>query len=455
MKTKHFLVLSLILATAITTLQAQVRIGDLSAPRKGVSLDLNGENNTAKTGLGLPIVELVNSGSALPLADDFSTLRGVMVYNLTVDEGAGLPIAGIYVAGASNWVQLIVSGKTEEYADIVLLTGLPSKVWLGTTGAFSKKLTVTTTIDNTEGIQLKYQWYYVASGENQIPVTITDSINNTFTILAGSDADYKLQSPGDVKKYFCVVRNGVKSTVTTRVCAVYGSGVFLDNDVWLNMLSYNLGVTDEGKSLTPQEQYDKCLANFEDPSVTGYLYQWGRASDGHESRSSSNYDAVKSATAGVDVAANGQVALGSPGYGQFILRNTGSPYDWRNLADITEWDKAYDPCIAARTEGGKEWRLPTSEEWAQIYHNNNPDITNKKGLRFRPDDTGNVSVFLPAAGNRNRANGALPLEGTSGYYWSSTPSGANAFGLGFYGGTVSPTGTNNRSHGFSVRCVAF
>jgi uncharacterized protein (TIGR02145 family) len=100
----------------------------------------------------------------------------------------------------------------------------------------------------------------------------------------------------------------------------------------------------------------------------------------------------------------------------------------------------------------KTWRLPTSGEWTQIYANNSVENTGK-GLRFKPDGT-NTSVFLPAAGYRNRITGVLANVGASGNYWSSAASGTNALSLYFNATTVSPANSNNRSLGFSVRCVA-
>jgi uncharacterized protein (TIGR02145 family) len=455
MKTKHFLVLSLVLSMSISGSQAQVRIGDLSAPRSGVSLDLNGNNNTATTGFGLPVVQLVNSGSAQPLAANFSTLQGVIVYNSTVDPNAGLPEAGIYIAGASSWVRVQMGGETAEYADIVLLTALPATVWLGTGGSESRQLTITTPIDNTENITLYYQWYYVNLGENSTPVAIQDSTAKTFTILAGSDADYKLKNPGEVKKYFCVVRNGTKSVVTTRVRAVYGSGVFLNNDKWLNVLGYNLGVSDAGKSLTPEEQFYKDPGDL---TVAGYLYQWGRAEDGHQLRDTMGtdvkgkflYHGVLSSSTGVAVNDAGQPTDASF-KSRFILRDAGT-FDWRNYV-ASNWDDADDPCRKLSLGDGKTWRLPTSDEWPQIYNNNYPENTGK-GLRFRPDGTTHTSVFLPAAGYRNRTTGALTVVGAYGGYWSSTVSDTNALHLRFDAITIYPSNINNQSYGFSVRCVS-
>ena len=61
-------------------------------------------------------------------------------------------------------------------------------------------------------------------------------------------------------------------------------------------------------------------------------------------------------------------------------------------------------------------------------------------------------VFLPAAGYRNGTT--VGNASSSGYYWSSTPNGANrAYSVYFNSGNLGPAGYGNRSLGFSVRLV--
>jgi uncharacterized protein (TIGR02145 family) len=454
MKTKHFLVLSLILATAISALQAQVRIGDLSAPRTGVSLDLNGKDNTAKTGLGLPVVTLTDPQSALPLASSFDNLKGVIVYNVGTENDL---TEGPYIASTNGWVSFRMGGDVSEDADIILLEPLPATVWLGGNGSTLRQVTVTTSIDNDPGVNLTYRWYYLVKDGNGVwgnPLP-TDSIQKTFTVTQGN-GDFQLASAGVVKRYFCAVRNGSKSAVTTRFRAVYGNGVFLNNDQWLNMLTYNLGVSDPGKSLTPAQQYGK---TSDDATVAGYLYQWGRKADGHQFRDTTVADAkhpflyydvsnVSDGLSDLDVA--GQVASTHPAYGKFILRN-GGVNDWRSIADNSgEW-LTDDPCRSVN-DGSKTWRLPTSDEWVQINVNNNPENTGK-GLRFKPDGT-SVSIFLPASGFRYRDGGGLANVGSAGYYWSRSQNNTSALFFYFSTTETTPAYAVYRSAGISVRCVA-
>jgi hypothetical protein len=47
------------------------------------------------------------------------------------------------------------------------------------------------------------------------------------------------------------------------------------------------------------------------------------------------------------------------------------------------------------------------------------------------------------------------LQGSDGYYWSSTQGNASVgYNLGFLSSSVSPSGYVNKRYGFAVRCVA-
>jgi hypothetical protein len=69
----------------------------------------------------------------------------------------------------------------------------------------------------------------------------------------------------------------------------------------------------------------------------------------------------------------------------------------------------------------------------------------------------NVTSFkndlkLPFAGNRNRDSTSAINQGSNGYYWSSSPTGARARFLTFYASSVSLQESDLRALGVSVRC---
>src|SRR6056297_790033 len=83
-----------------------------------------------------------------------------------------------------------------------------------------------------------------------------------------------------------------------------------------------------------------------DAAAYGDLYQWGRAADGHESRTSGTTAALATSD--------------TPGHGDFITSNS-SPYDWRNPQNDNLWQGVSgtnNPCPSG-------YRLPTEAEWEE------------------------------------------------------------------------------------------
>jgi len=74
---------------------------------------------------------------------------------------------------------------------------------------------------------------------------------------------------------------------------------------------------------------------------------------------------------------------------------------------------------AATANWGSDWRMPTKEEWQELYNNTTCTWTTQNGVNGRLFTASNGnSLFLPAAGYRNGTS--LNYAGTYGYYWSSS-----------------------------------
>ena len=143
---------------------------------------------------------------------------------------------------------------------------------------------------------------------------------------------------------------------------------------------------------------------------------------------------------------------GTDGY-DFGTDNAG-PYASTPGAALTGNIPTNNTYDAARHNMGAPCRLPTVGEFQELVAQCDSEWTDEDGVagrRFTSRINGN-SVFFPASGCRYGTS--LYSRGASGYYWSSSlrsqPSGCN---LNFDSGGVSPTHSNGRFYGFSVRAV--
>jgi len=184
-------------------------------------------------------------------------------------------------------------------------------------------------------------------------------------------------------------------------------------EIWMDR---NLGASQVATSSTDANAY-------------GDLYQWGRAADGHESRTS----ATTSTNATSAVPNDGNAWDG------FFITEGSSPYDWLTPQDDNLWQGVSgtnNPCPSG-------YRLPTEAEWEA--ERTSWSSNNAAGAFASP-------LKLPVAGYRSGSNGSLSTVGSSGYYWSSTVDGTNSRRLGFYSSGARMT-SYSRAGGFSVRCL--
>lgn len=187
----------------------------------------------------------------------------------------------------------------------------------------------------------------------------------------------------------------------------YGVVLAKDGKCWLNK---NLGATQVATSATDAASY-------------GYLYQWGRSTDGHQ------------ATTSAVTASNNDI----PNDGNFITESV-SPYDWR----VTPSDNLWQGTSGTNNPCPTGWRVPTSGEWSALATAEN--ITN-------PATAFSSLLKLPSAGVRRNTDGVIHGQSSFGYYWSSSPNGIKTNDLGFSSVSVSTTNGSNRADGFPVRCV--
>ena len=158
-----------------------------------------------------------------------------------------------------------------------------------------------------------------------------------------------------------------------------------------------------------------------DANAYGDLYQWGRLTDGHESRTSGTTTT--------------QSSTDNPGHSNFIIGN----YDWRSPQNDNLWQGVSgtnNPCPSG-------FRIPTETECEA---ERNSWATDNAAGAF-----GSV-LKLTVGGNRGYSNGSLSAVGSYGDYWSSTVSGTHAKVLGFTG-SYTHMSSHYRAIGYSVRCI--
>jgi uncharacterized protein (TIGR02145 family) len=225
-------------------------------------------------------------------------------------------------------------------------------------------------------------------------------------------------------------------------------------------MCYNLGAAEKTKTMSIAQQM--AYSNVND--VYGDLYQWGRATDGHESR----YSPVSN-TQVTNFDANGQPALSSQ-IGKFISYYN----DWRSPSSDVLW---YNDGKTVNAPCPPGWRIPSPAEWRSIVNGNSTvqtgiptegvltasgnfwkwhaGIGGTPGWTISPDGGNTVTLFLPATGYRNYTAELLDV-GKSGCYWSKTAiSGTtNATYLRIDNGSLRPNHSFFRASGHSIRCVA-
>ena len=167
----------------------------------------------------------------------------------------------------------------------------------------------------------------------------------------------------------------------------------------------------------------------------GDLYQWGRATDGHEKRFSDTTTSI------------------SPTYeaiNSLFIIDSAKANDWISSPDDELWNDAErtnNPCPCG-------YRLPTESEWRAVL-----DL----GAEIKPTGTGayyldiaNGELKLPCAGLRNAFTGDFQYQGMRGYYWAGDVTSKGLSGCMDFNKaeiTTNVTIMGFRAFGRSVRCV--
>lgn len=291
--------------------------------------------------------------------------------------------------------------------------------------------------NTVNGITFSASGSFVGTGDQQIVLTATGTPtakgSNTFTLTTAPNCSFDRYA--SITGYYANVGGTIKDFAKSNLGA----------DTSLNAFTYVQGNADgSGGTL-------------------GYLYQWGRQTDGHELRNSEKVSGPQ----------NAAIA------GKFIIPTAITPNDWISPQNDYLWGDGttttLSPAKAVDDPCPVGFKIPSQNQWNRLYRDGTPsglsaDATYNtwtwtgKGYMLKPSNTnGDYTLYLPAAGYRRWQEGNLMHVGSIGYYWSSGKSSLTATAGSYMyistngGGSnaeIYPNGQALRGNGFSIRCIA-
>jgi len=502
MKKLIFLLIPLAILLA-ENLHSQVNIGALVPPANGAILDLNSAQDTSavRGGLILSNVALKDTLTIPDLPGPFAKvtprtkndeLAGTLVFNTTDDPCEGL-IPGVYLWDGKRWRRAgnkeINCPATPDDSGNYALKGktcydVDQTDFCGDTSSRPNDFETTHTFyydfENATGANYSNLTFSISDPNGLVKytsrinevliITFVDNITDLATGKRGNDA-LRLKITARFNDNYNNLKT-VSLEVKIQDCNCGCSVRALVPSGWLTFMCFNLGVSPFGESLSVEQQinYDETTMPFSlESTIYGNLWQWGRRTDGHESRD--NVQLPGPFRGPFDL--NGQVPPSSPFYGIYITAADQAPtYDWRDPHTENLWDgttPTSDPC----PDG---WRVPDISDFWNIINGTSQTVNTRllydsysgnrweyvkggngkpAGWKISPNKGKTYTLFIPSAGHRSYRGGVINA-GISGHYWTRTfKSKVNPYYFHYNAkGFLYLSDTNSRAYAYSVRCVS-
>ncbi|MEF9478766.1 hypothetical protein OWR28_14570 [Chryseobacterium sp. 1B4] len=413
-------------------------VGTLSFGQVGVNnvtpqitLDVKSKTTDGSTSEGLMLPRL--TGNVLKAAETSGVYtnaqHSALVYvtdapdpDNRTGQVEGMDSPGFYYfdAGSNRWVKMISSGTSTANIGQLLCS---SSTNLGVLEANDLAAGVTVTIPYNLGNGGVYSGINIPSSgvTNLTAVLPSGTLNNgsgtlTFDIIgtpsAAGTAVFDLSLGGQNCGFTIPVQ---PASSFPDIVPVFINGQNRQ------MMTHNLGAD---ITLDP---------NIPNQAIMGNYYQWGKKNP---------------------VATAYTSAAAISGWSTAAAANKA----WNSGTEAAPVKTINDPCPEGfRVPTKNEWQgfisasivQPNIGTWATTASNGTTNFTSAKVF------TNNGVIFtFPTAGSRTNSTGALYARGYNGRYWTSTENNANAASFDFAGTTVSTGGSNERSWGFTMRCIS-
>ena len=377
----------------------------------------------------------INTDGADPdnsaMLDVKSTAKGLLVPRMTNAQMQAIanPTDGLLVYSTDDHKFYAFNASDNVFKEVEFGTGtiaLPASYTIGSGG-----LCANTTVNG---------YYYTGTALNTfntVNIDATVTTKGSYSITSNTVNGYSFSGSG----YFSstgtvlVILDGTGTTVASQTdnftATADNSGGTCTFDVTVSTLpagqvynpitgetwmDINLGASQVATSSTDSDAY-------------GDLYQWGRATEGHEVRASST-----TSTNATTPTPN----LGNTWDGMFITEEI-SPRDWLTPQNDNLWQGesgTNNPCPSG-------FRIPTSVEWSA--ERASWATSNAAGAFGSP-------LKLTVGGYRLDSDGSLISVGSLGDYGSSTASGLYYYHL-YFTSSSAYMGGNHRANGVSIRCI--